>query len=359
MWPNDRACQLFGIEHPILQAPMASATTPELAAAVSKAGGLGSFGAAGTAPDKLRDVIRSIKALTDRPYNINLFVPDWDPQQLDAQAVQRMQARLQPLHDELDLGPVPEPGPMFGPFDEQLDVMLDEGVPVVSLHFGAPAEAVARAHDAGAIVLSSATTVREAKALVDAGVDGVIAQGAEAGGHRGTFIGDWNHAMIGTMALVPQIADAVNVPVIAAGGLMDGRAISAAMTLGASAVQLGTAFLGCPESGIADTYREALMAAPEDQPQVTLAFSGKPARGLRNRYMQLIEQEPESLLPFPAQYSIFRGIRAAAAKRGDPEYLALWAGQGVGHATCEPATELFERLVREARAAMRAMQLPQ
>jgi nitronate monooxygenase len=359
MWPNDRVCRLFGIDHPIVQAPMASATTPELAAVVSKAGGLGSFGAAGTPPAKLREVIRTIKGLTDRPYNVNLFVPDWEPLTVDPQAVKRMQARLAPLHEELDAGPVPEPGAMFGPFDEQLDVMLEEGVPIVSFHFGAPAAAVQRAHDAGSLVLSSATTVLEAKALVDAGVDAVIAQGAEAGGHRGTFIGDWNHAMIGTMALVPQIVDAVDVPVIAAGGIMDGRGISAALVLGAGAVQLGTAFLGCPESGVADTYRDAVQAATEEQPQVTMAFSGKPARGLRNRYMEYIEQQPDSLLPFPAQYSIFSGVRAAAAQRGDAQFLALWAGQGVGHASAVPASELFDRLVTEAQAAMRSMQLPQ
>ncbi|MEM7404853.1 MAG: nitronate monooxygenase [Pseudomonadota bacterium] len=359
MWSDDRLCQLLDIEHPIVQAPMASATTAAIAAAVSRAGGLGSYGAAGTAPTKLREVIRDIKSMTDRPYNINLFVPDWEPLEVDAGAIARMQARLQPLHDELGAGPVPDPAPMFGPFDEQLDVMLDEEVPVISFHFGAPADAVARCHASGAKVLASATTVDEAKILVDNGVDVVIAQGAEAGGHRGTFEGDWRNAMIGTMALVPQIAAAVSVPVIAAGGLMNGASIVAAMVLGAAGAQLGTAFLGCPESGIDDTYRQALREAGESRPEVTKAFSGKPARGLRNRYMAHLEEEPESLLPFPAQYSIFRGIRAQAAKTGNPDFLALWAGQGVGLATEAPAQALFEQLVREARDAADALALPQ
>ena len=207
---------------------------------------------------------------------------------------------------------------------------------------------VARAHEAGAKVLCSATTVAEAKELEDMGVDAVIAQGSEAGGHRGTFTVDYRRALIGTMALVPQIVDAVSVPVIAAGGIMDARGVVASLALGASAVQLGTAFLGCPETPIGDAWRDSLNAAEAEATTVTEALSGKPARGIRNRYIDEVEALQEPLLPYPAQYSVSRDLRKAAAERGNPDFIAMWAGQGVGLIGRRAAADLVNDLVVES-----------
>ncbi|MCK5361868.1 MAG: DUF561 domain-containing protein, partial [Gammaproteobacteria bacterium] len=194
----------------------------------------------------------------------------------------------------------------------------------------------------------SATTVAEAKALEDIGIDAVIAQGSEAGGHRGTFTVDYRQALIGTMALVPQIVDAVSIPVIAAGGIMDARGVVASLALGASAAQLGTAFLGCPETPIGDAWRNALQTAQAEATTVTEAMSGKPARGIRNRYIDEVEALDESLLPYPAQYSISRELRKAAAERSDADLIAMWAGQGVGLIRQRSAADLVNDLVVES-----------
>jgi nitronate monooxygenase len=239
---------------------------------------------------------------------------------------------------------------MFGPAEEQLDVLIEERVPVISFHFGADPLAVAMARDAGARVLCSATTVAEAMALEEAGVDAVIAQGAEAGGHRGTFTVDYPPALVGTLALVPQVADSVSIPVIAAGGIMDARGLVACLALGASAVQMGTAFLGCPEASIPPAWRDALRLAEAESTTVTSAMSGRPARALRNRYIEEMEALGEPLLPFPAQYSVSRDLRKAAAERGDARFMSMWAGQGVGLVRELPAAELVRDLVSESRA---------
>jgi nitronate monooxygenase len=337
---------------------MAGATTPELVAAVSEVGGLGSFGAAATPPDRLRAVIQSVRQQTERPFNINLFVPDWDPALPPAADVERMRGILKPIHEAVGAGEVPEAGVLFGHFEEQLDLLVEEKVPVVSFHFGAPATAVERCKSAGAIVLSSATTVAEARTLVDNGVDIIIAQGAEAGGHRGTFQGEWAHALIGTLALVPQIVDAVDVPVVAAGGIMDGRGVAAVLALGAGAAQMGTAFLCCPENSIAEAYKQAILDSAEERPEVTTAFSGKPARGLRNTYMDALRGHEDALLPFPSQYSIFGALRAHATQTNDGEYLPMWSGQGVGLATQEPAGDLVTRVTAECDAILGGLSVP-
>jgi nitronate monooxygenase len=348
MWQDRRIVDLLGIEHPIIQAPMAAASNAELVAAVSEAGGLGSFGAAGTPPDRLRTTVQAIRQRTNRAFNVNLFSPQTEEFDRSARPGPQLAARLEAYHAELDLGPVPEPGPLFGPAAEQLDVLIEESVPIISFHFGADASMVDRAHSVGARVLCSATTVAEAKALEDIGIDAVIAQGCEAGGHRGTFSGDYQRALIGTMALVPQVADAVSIPVIAAGGIMDARGVVAALTLGASAVQMGTAFLGCPEAPIPEAYRASLDTAEAEATTVTEAMSGTAARGIRNRYIEEIEALDEPRLPFPAQYSVSRDLRRAAAKRGVADFLAMWAGQGVGLIRQRPAADLVAELVEES-----------
>ncbi|NKC15288.1 MAG: nitronate monooxygenase [Gammaproteobacteria bacterium] len=347
-----RAMELLGIELPIVQAPMAGATTPALVGAVCAAGGLGSFGAAATAPERIRAVIHAVRQRTTGSFNMNLFVPDWEPVPDDPARVAAMQAILAPLHAELEAGEVPAPGALFGPFDKQLEVLMEEQVPVVSFHFGAPPGAVAVLKRGGAVVMSSATTVAEAVALEEAGVDIIIAQGAEAGGHRGTFAGDWQQSLIGTLALVPQIVDAVSTPVIAAGGIMDGRGVAAVMALGAGAAQLGTAYLACPENSISPAYRAAVLTANAERSTVTKVFSGKPARGLRNRYLDTLSQHEDTLLPFPSQYSIYRRLRARATELEDSDFLPMWAGQGVGLAKEEAAGALTNRLAADAQAVL-------
>jgi nitronate monooxygenase len=327
---------------------MAGATNPELVAAVGEAGGLGSFGAAGTPPDRLRATVQAIRQRTDRAFNINLFSAHTEDFDRDARPGPKLAGLLETYHAELGLGPVPDPTPMFGPAEDQFEVLIEEGVPIISFHFGADARLVARAHESGAKVLCSATTVAEARELEDAGVDAVIAQGSEAGGHRGTFTVDYRQALIGTMALVPQVVDAVSVPVIAAGGIMDARGVVASLALGASAVQMGTAFLGCPEAPISVAWRDSLQAAEAEATTVTEAMSGKAARGIRNRYIDEVEAFGGPLLPYPAQYSVSRELRKAATERRDPELIAMWAGQGVGLIRRRPAADLVRELVRKS-----------
>jgi nitronate monooxygenase len=204
----------------------------------------------------------------------------------------------------------------------------------------------------GMFVMGTATTVAEAVSLETAGVDAIVAQGSEAGGHRGTFAGPFEAGLVGTMALVPQVVDAVSLPVIASGGIMDGRGIAAALALGAQAVQMGTAFLTCHEAGIPDAYKEAILKAHEDETRLTRAFSGRPARGIVNRFMTEIDRTAESILPFPLQNALTRPLRSAAAKQGRAEFLSLWAGQAVRLARRQPAAELVARLVKETEQAI-------
>lgn len=346
---------LFGIEHPIIQAPMAGACTPELVAAVSNGGSLGSLGAAPMNPELLRAQIEKIRTLTDQPFNINLFAPQ--SEQFDKGAVLEESARdlLEKYHQELDLGDLPTPSGIFGPAEEQLQVLIEEKVPVISFHFGIEAHHVDLIHSAGLKVICSATTVEEAIHLAALGCDAVIAQGSEAGGHRGTFIGNFQNALIGTMALVPQIVDAVSVPVIAAGGIMDARGIVACKALGASGVQMGTAFLGCPESGIADVWREQLKASSPGRTTVTEVMSGKPARGLSNRYIEEMEALEEGPMPYPLQYALSGAIRRKAVEQGNPDFLAMWSGQGVGMLRVMSATDLLGALVKETQELQRAL----
>ncbi|MEC9370146.1 MAG: nitronate monooxygenase, partial [Pseudomonadota bacterium] len=284
LWPDNDLTTRLGIRYPIIQAPMAGASTPALAIAVSTAGGLGSLGLAMHTQEALRNDCATVSA-AGAPYNANFFVhsePVDDPARAaDARSL------LAPYYRELGLGEVPDvvtATPSFN--DTHLQAVLDLRPPVVSFHFGLPnADAFKAIKAAGLYTLSSATNVAEARELEARGVDAVIAQGFEAGGHRGTFSEPYERGHVGTLALVPQVVDAVSIPVIAAGGIGDGRGIAAALALGASAVQLGTAFLTCPESAAHPLYRRALNEARDDQTRITHAFSGRPARGLENRYL--------------------------------------------------------------------------
>ena len=335
----------LGIRYPLILAPMAGGpSTPLLAAAVSEAGGLGSYGAAYLAPAKLRDEIRAIQALTKKPFAINLQIDDGvaaTPAQLEA-----AQRALAPFRTALGLPKASAPPP-HGPWRALFEVVVEEKAPVFSFCYGVPPPGVLDAcRRAGLFTLGTATCVAEARALEDAGVDAVCAQGSEAGGHRGTFDRDADPPLIGTMALVPQLVDAVRVPVVAAGGIMDGRGVAAALALGADAVSLGTAFLLCPEAGTSAPWRAALKAARDDATVITRAFSGRAARGLANRFTR--EMSAAALAPYPVQNALTREIRAAALRAGDSGCLSLWAGQAAALARELPARELVEQLMREA-----------
>jgi nitronate monooxygenase len=339
---------LLDIEHPIIQAPMAGgATTPELVAAVSDAGGLGTLGAAYLTPAQIVDAVAAVRRLTDRPFGLNLFAGGAEP--ADGVDPAPLLALLGRYHEALGLPPPALPDQAAIPFEAQFEVVLDAGVPVFSFTFGIPApDALDRLKARGTVVLGTATTVAEARRLEAAGVDAVVAQGSEAGAQRGTFDGPFEAALIGTLALVPQVADAVSVPVVAAGGIMDGRGIVAARALGAAGVQLGTAFLTCRESGIPDAYKAAVRAARDDQTALTRAFSGRLARGIVNEFMRDLHDHEAAILPYPLQNALTRPLRAAAAARGDTRYLSLWAGQAAALARDLPAGELVRQLVREA-----------
>jgi nitronate monooxygenase len=343
--------QMLGCEHPIIQAPMAGgADTPELVAAVGNAGGFGFIGAAYLTPEQIVDFAHRVRGLTARRFGVNLFAPLPAPsgQDLDAAI-----ARLAPYHAELGLPPPTAPQLPVDQFDAQLAAAIESGASAISFTFGLlPVAAVTAIKARGLPLIGTATTVEEAIALRDSGVDAIVAQGSEAGGHRGTFLGDFADAQIGTLALVPQIVDAVNVPVIASGGIMDGRGIAAALVLGASAVQLGTAFLTCDEAGVPEAYKSAILQAGEDATRITRAFSGRPARGIVNRFIAEVDADGGAIPEFPIQNVLTRAMRTAAARQGRAEFLSLWAGQGLRLARRQSAAELIDRLRDETLRAI-------
>ena len=351
---DTRVAELLGTRYPIVQAPMAGGfTTPELVAAVSNAGALGSLGGAVLGPDELRDAIAAVRLLTDRPFGVNLFAPLPVPE-VDAEHVAAMQAVLAPFRAELGL-PEPQEAPANPPpglVEAQLAVVAEERVPVFSFTFGTlPFEKI---KEAGSVVLGTATTVEEAVALERLGVDAVVAQSGEAGGHRGTFLGPFEDAIVGGVALVPRIVDRVSVPVLLAGGIMDGRGIAAALALGAEGVQLGTAFLGCPEGGATALQREALAGAA-DTTVVTRVYSGRHARLVRTRLVDAIADAGVDPPPFPLQAVLTADLRAAALAAGRDDLLLVLAGQGSAAIRELPAAELVESLVREAEDAIRRL----
>ena len=347
MWPDTPVARLLQVAVPIVLAPMAGeASTPALAAAVSNGGGLGSLGAAYSSPDAIRQMIRATRVLTDKPFAINLFVTA--SMTADPAKVSAARSILAPWRDRYGVPDDLPPGLSLPDLDAQLQVIIEERPAVFSYAFGALArDRIAALKQAGIIVVGTATTVPEAMRLEADGVDAIAAQGAEAGAHRGSFLGAFENSMVGTMALVPAMVDRVKIPVIAAGGIMDGRGIAAALMLGAAGVQLGTAFLACPECGASAAWKKALLDQRADSTEVTRAFSGRPARGIRNRFMAEIGARQAELPGFPALNSLTRGIRGAAAKAGDAEALSLWSGQGAPLARQLPAAGLLKTLIDE------------
>jgi nitronate monooxygenase len=350
MWPDRRLCDLLGIEHPIVQAPMVGSCTPSLASAVANAGGLGSLGCGGKSLETVREETDAIRARTNRPFNLNFFIIGAETTPPDV--LESARARLKPWYDDLGLGDPPRelPEPGLGFDEERLDLVLTLRPKVVSFHFGTPEPRfIAAMKRAGILLLSSATSVAEARALEEAGMDAVIAQGWEAGGHRGSHVPTAPFDGVGTMALVPQVVDAVSVPVIAAGGMGDGRGIAAALALGASGVQMGTAFLNCPEAATEPARREKLRNATDRDTMVTDAFSGRSARAVRSRYAEEMERSRMDLPLFPQMYALSGPIKNAAA---DSDASFFLYGQAASLTKEIAAGELVGVLAREAQEVM-------
>ncbi|WP_136248060.1 NAD(P)H-dependent flavin oxidoreductase [Halomonas borealis] len=330
----------LGLRWPILQAPMAGAQGVELAIAVSEAGGLGALPSAMLDPEALDAALGDYRRRSARPLNVNAFSHVTPP--VDAAAQARWQASLAPYYAEYGLTP-PEPatGPGRRPFDAETCAVLEAHRPaVVSFHFGLPSPALlARVKAWGARVLSTATTVEEARWLEARGVDAIIAQGLEAGGHRGHFLSDDLSLQLGTLALLPQVAAAVEVPVVAAGGIAGPRSVAAALTLGASAVQVGTAWLRCPESTIRPLHREALASDAARHTALTNLYSGRPARGIVTRLMRELGPLSERAPAFPLAAAGLAPLRAAAEEAGSGDFSPLWAGQDTSGCRAVPAAE--------------------
>ncbi|PCF87046.1 NAD(P)H-dependent flavin oxidoreductase [Staphylococcus intermedius] len=350
MWYKTKVTEQCGIDYPIIQAGMAGSTTPELVATVSEQGGLGTIGAGYMTPETLEQEILQVKTLTSKPFSVNLFVPE--PFTYTDEDVTAMNDFLAPYRETLQLEK-----PTIGQhdpstFDTLVNIVIQQQVPVCSFTFGIPDEqTIQRLKEAGIVLIGSATTVDEAKKVEVAGFDAVVAQGSEAGGHRATFDDTPKTSpLISTMALIPQVVDHVSIPVIAAGGVMDGRGWVASHALGAQGVQIGTAFLTTHESQAKAVHKHAIFNSVETDVIVTHELSGKPARGISNAFIQHLRQEGPVILPYPIQNDLTKQIRATAGKLGKSAWMHMWSGQGVRLARDVDAATFFTQLIQNAQS---------
>jgi nitronate monooxygenase len=356
MWPDRRLMDLFGIELPIIQAPMAGANGSAMAIAVSEAGGLGSLPCAMLDAAKARAEIGIVRQRTAKPVNVNFFCHE--PPKPDPQRDAAWKARLKAYYVELGLdADASAPAVSRAPFDEAMCETVEELAPkVVSFHFGLPKPTLlTRVKAAGCLVLSSATTAEEARWLEDRGCDAIIAQGYEAGGHRGMFLADSIATQAGTFALLPQVVDAAKVPVIAAGGIADGRGIAAAFALGAAGVQIGTAYLFTPEAMIGAWHRAALHSARDDGTALTNIFTGRPARGLLNRTMRELGPMSDLAPAFPTAGGALAPLKAKAEAQGNGDFSSLWSGQAARLGREMGAGELTRKLAADGATRLRAL----
>lgn len=336
---------------PIIQAPMLGATTESIAIAVSKAGGLGSFAAAGLTPDKLRAGVAAIRTATDRPFQVNLFVQS--PAAPDPADVRAAMARLAPWRERYGLPTQSIPNAWAEPFEPQFEALLDLSPPAASFTFGIlSSEQTSALRARGVLVIGTATTVAEAKAWEAVGADAICAQGFEAGGHRGAFLDNPAVNSVGSLALTRAIAATINLPIISAGGISDGAGIAAVLMLGARAAQIGTAYLLSDESVISAPWRKAIETAPDDPTRLTRAISGRYARGVDNEFMRAMRPIETEIPAYPVQNALTQELRAAAAKAGSPDVLSLWAGQSVKLARPGSAADITKRLWEEAQTTM-------
>lgn len=347
--PTNEATRRLGVVHPIIQGPFGGGFSTELlAATVSELGGLGSFGVQHLPPDEIPAVARAIRARTSKPFALNLWVSDHDPggREVSPAEYERFARLFEPYFRELG-APLPSPPERYGHrFDEQIEALLAAAPPVFSFVFGVPSAAVlAECRRRGIATVGAATSIAEACALDEAGVDLIVASGAEAGGHRPTFLGQAEDALMGTFTLTPLLADRVKAPVIAAGGVADKRAVRAALTLGAQAVQVGTAFLACDESGASAAHRALLFSERARSTTLTRAFSGRLARGITNRATRELAARHGELAPFPVQGWFMARLRAAALATDSLELVSIWSGQIAPNLHHRTATSLFESLL--------------
>ncbi len=349
-WNENRLTAKLGIDYPIIQGPLGGLSSQRLTAAVSNFGGLGSFGVHGLAPEAIKDVIAQIRSLTSKPFAMNLWVSmeDEGARTSDEDAFNRSLAPL-----AVHLAALGAPRPAYTPysptrFEDQARALLHENVPVLSFIYGIPPEEILDECRAKHIVtIGTATAPEEGAALQEAGVDAIVASGFEAGGHRGSFLRAAEDSLTGTFSLVPQIADMVNVPVIAAGGIADSRGVIAALALGAEAVQMGTVFLACEESGASRLHREALLGKHAGRTALTRGFTGRLARGIHNRLLEELNQEGTAILPYPLQRRLVRNLAIPAEAAGRSDLLPLWAGQSVNLSTCTDVLAFLSSLVEE------------
>lgn len=334
----------FDLEHPIVLGPFGGLSSVALTAAVSEAGGLGSYGLYGYDGDRVRSTIAAIRAATSKPFAVNIWLPRGDEVAPNPQHAVFAQA-LEPFYSAVGIDVPSRPERYLPSLEEQTEAILEAAPAVLSVVFGVPSESLMEeAHRRGIRVVGTATTVAEAAALSNAGVDAIVATGAEAGGHRVSFLRPVEDSLVGLFALLPQVVDAVDVPVIAAGGISDRRGVAAAFALGAVGVQVGTAFLATAESAVNDAHRDAIHSTAADETVLTAAMSGRLARGARNRVVRAIEASGTTA-PFPMQNWLTGRFRAAAGEQNLGELQSLWMGQAAPLARYESAREAFEELV--------------
>jgi len=357
MSKNTEVTRRLGLEAPIVQGPFGGGLSAvDLVVAVSECGGLGSFGVHHLDAAGMRSIAGEIRARTRRPFALNLWIPlhDSDDPDLDDAAWLSACQLLKPYFDELGV-PLPARPARFAPrYEEQVETVLELAPPVFSFVFGVPsADVLDRCRRAGIATLGAATTADEAKLLADAGVDMIVATGFEAGGHRVSFLREPEDCLTGTLALVPQVVDAVKVPVIAAGGIADGRGIAAALKLGAAAAQIGTAFLACEESNAAPLHREKLFSPDARRTTLTRAFSGRLARSIHNDFIDAMRGQESRLPPYPVQNWLTAQFRRQALAAGRTDIISLWSGQGAPLLRHRRARELMRSLVDESDDASR------
>jgi nitronate monooxygenase len=360
-WPETKFARRLGLPYPIIQGPFGrGASSPLLLATVSNAGGLGSYGANDLGPADILKVGKEIRPLTDKPFGMNLWISTFDPggEKLDQETYDRVVKYLAPYYEELGVALPPCPSGKAQNFDDQFAALLEVKPAVFSFVFGIPtAEILRTCREKGIITAGGASTVAEAVAMEDAGVDMVVASGFEAGGHRPSFLKPAEESLIGTFALVPQIADKVKMPVIAAGGIADGRGIAAALTLGADAAQIGTAFLACDESGTSPLHRKVLFQDEAKTTGLSRAYTGRLARGIYHRFASEMKAHEADFAKYPAHSWIVTPLRAAALAQGRTDLIALWAGQSAPLVRYHKAKELFDALVNETNAIFNSRSL--
>ncbi len=323
MWPNTRLVKKLKITLPIIQAPMAGGvTTPELIASVSNQGALGSLGAGYMSPEQIHQTIRAIRSLTDKPFAVNLFIPtDFLVNQQQIKTMKKILAEIYPEHDATK-------EPVIYPFAEQIQAVIEAKVPVFSFTFGVPEDKwLTKLKRNNTVLIGTATTVAEALFLEKKKIDLIVAQGFEAGGHRGSFLKDPMNSLVGNFALIPALADHISSPVIASGGIMDERGIVAALILGAEGVQMGTAFMTCAEAGTHHAFKKLLRQKKLPETVLTNVLTGRTARGINNEFIEELNHYANKILPYPIQHALTAPVRAAAQQKNNLDYMSLFTGQ--------------------------------